>query len=121
MGARKLFSDTPSWKGAPTIRARLLDCVPTLAPLRRYMLTVLRLDGMIAVHSVRAVFTALAGVDGVKQADVKLGHAEIEHDAPLDLESVRAALESVGVQLLDATLERRRLGVLNEEEDSPDA
>ncbi|MEP7345121.1 MAG: copper-transporting ATPase [Gemmatimonadaceae bacterium] len=75
------------------------------------MITVLRLDGMLAVHAARAAFAALAGVDGIRWADVKLGRAELEHDGPLDLDAVRAALATVGVQLVDATSERRRLDV----------
>jgi len=35
---------------------------------------------MTCQHCVRAVFTALAGVEGIARADVKIGSAEVEHD-----------------------------------------
>ncbi len=71
---------------------------------------------MLAVHAVRAAFAALAGVPGVQRADVRLGRAELEHDAPLDADAIRAALASVGVELVEATTERRRLGVRNQDD-----
>lgn len=75
------------------------------------MITNLELGGMVAVHAVRAVFTALAGVDGVRGAEVKLGSAEVEHDQPLDLAALQRALEPIGVEVIAATTTRRRLGV----------
>jgi copper chaperone CopZ len=49
----------------------------------------LTIDGMHAVHAVRAVYTAFAGVPGVVRADVALGRATVEHDGS----ATRAALE----------------------------
>src|SRR5436190_20880529 len=45
------------------------------------MVSILTISGMVAVHSKRAVFTALAGVVGVVSAEVEMGRAVIEHDA----------------------------------------
>jgi hypothetical protein len=54
------------------------------------VITVLRLDGMLAVHSARAAFAALAAwMESASRRQV--GRAEIEHDAPLNLDAVRAA------------------------------
>jgi len=66
---------------------------------------------MLAVHSARAAFAALAGVSGVSRANVTLGHAELQHDAALDLDAVTAALHDVGIDVLEVTTDRRRLGV----------
>jgi copper chaperone CopZ len=49
----------------------------------------LTIAGMHAVHAVRAVYTAFAGVPGVVRADVALGRATVEHDGS----TTRAALE----------------------------
>lgn len=49
-------------------------------PSRVLRLEVL-IDGMVAVHAKQAVYTALAGVDGVRAALVELGRVEIELQA----------------------------------------
>ena len=49
----------------------------------------LTIAGMTAVHAVRAVYTAFAGVPGIVRADVTLGGATVEHDGTVS----RAALE----------------------------
>jgi len=46
----------------------------------RTMVSTVTISGMVAVHSKRAVFTALSGVPGVVSAEVELGRAVIEHD-----------------------------------------
>lgn len=38
----------------------------------------LLIDGMLAVHAKHALYTALAGVEGVRGAVVELGRAELE-------------------------------------------
>ena len=50
----------------------------------------LPIAGMHAVHAVRAVYTAFAGVPGVVRADVALGRATVAHDGT----ATRAALEA---------------------------
>ena len=74
--------------------------------------TRLELSGMHAVHAVRAVFTALTAVEGITRADVQLGRAVIEHDGRATLERLREALAVVGVGIVDAIDERRRLPTL---------
>ena len=74
--------------------------------------TRLELSGMHAVHAVRAVFTALTAVEGITRADVQLGRAVIEHDGRATIERLREALAVVGVGIVDAIDERRRLPTL---------
>ena len=59
----------------------------------------LTLEGMLAVHAKRAVFTALAGVPGVTSAEVDMGCATIDCDQQVTEATLRAALELVGVRL----------------------
>jgi copper chaperone CopZ len=68
------------------------------------MVSILTISGMIAVHSKRAVFTALAGVAGIAAAQVELGRATIEHDERATTDAIEAAIESVGCRVL--TIER---------------
>jgi len=63
---------------------------------RAVTVTVLTISGMLAVHAKRAVFTALAGVPGVRAAEVELGRAVVEHDEQVTDEMLAAAIESVG-------------------------
>lgn len=74
--------------------------------------TIIRIAGMSCQHCVRAVFTALAGVPGVRRADVRIGGATIEHDGPLDADAVRAAVELAGYEVADHATPRRGLPVL---------
>ena len=71
------------------------------------MTSVLTISGMIAVHSKRAVFTALSGVAGVARADVELGRAVVEHDARATHDAFAEALSIVGCALVDLATERR--------------
>jgi copper chaperone CopZ len=59
----------------------------------------LAIDGMIAVHARRAVFTALAGVSGVSGAEVEMGSAVLDCDGPVREDEVRAAVESAGCRV----------------------
>jgi copper chaperone CopZ len=59
----------------------------------------LDIAGMVAVHSVRAVYTALGGVPGVLTADVSMGHAAIVHDGTVVRDAVAAAVAIVGCEL----------------------
>ncbi|HET7456009.1 MAG TPA: heavy-metal-associated domain-containing protein [Gemmatimonadaceae bacterium] len=74
--------------------------------------SVVTIRGMIAVHSVRAVFTALAGVDGILRADVELGRATVEHDGRATPERLREAIAVAGCEVEDVVEERRRLPVV---------
>ena len=74
--------------------------------------TRLELAGMHAVHSVRAVFTALTAVEGIVRADVQLGRATLEHDGRATLARLREALALVDVTIVGSEEVRRRLPTL---------
>jgi copper chaperone CopZ len=57
---------------------------------------------------VRAVFTALAGVEGVTRADVGIGLVEVEHDGSVTLEQLRAAIDVAGYQVVGEEPRSRR-------------
>jgi copper chaperone CopZ len=71
------------------------------------MLVRATIRGMRSVHCVRAVFTALAGVEGVTRADVALGSAEIEHDGRTTAAAVEGALRLIGYEVIGWEAERR--------------
>ena len=73
------------------------------------MLTTLTISGMRSVHSARAVFTALAAVEGISSADVQLGRAVIEHDGRATADALRAAVAVAGYEVTEVREERRRL------------
>lgn len=66
------------------------------------------IGGMHAVHSVRAVFTALTAVPGIERCDVVLGRATIDHDGRATEEALREALAVVDCTLEAVTTERTR-------------
>lgn len=76
------------------------------------MQTTIRIEGMTCRHCVQAVWTALAGVEGVERAEVGIGAATLEHDGRATPEAIRAAVEVAGYRVSEATEERRRLRVL---------
>ena len=76
------------------------------------MTTHLTIKGMTAVHSVRAVFTALAAVEGISRADVSMGRATIEHDGRATPEALAAAIAEAGYEVTECTEERRSLPLL---------
>ena len=72
----------------------------------------LTIRGMSSVHAARAIFTALAGVAGVSQADVGRGGAVVEHDGSVTGAALREAVELAGFEVAGITEERRVLRVL---------
>lgn len=66
----------------------------------------LTLDGMTAVHAVRAFWTALAGVPGVTRADVQMGTATVEHDGTVTREALDAAAALAGCTIVGWREER---------------
>lgn len=54
------------------------------------------IDGMLAVHARHAVFTALAGVEGIERAEVELGRAVVEHDGRVAAATLRDAVSAAG-------------------------
>lgn len=71
------------------------------------MVSILTISGMVAVHSKRAVFTALSGVPGVLSAEVEMGRAVVEHDGSATAESLAAAIALVGCEVTSTKSERR--------------
>ena len=69
--------------------------------------TTFTIQGMLAVHAAHAVYTALAGVDGIITADVKVGRATIEHDGRATHEQIVEAIELAGYRVIDVRDERR--------------
>ncbi|HEY4303401.1 MAG TPA: heavy-metal-associated domain-containing protein [Gemmatimonadaceae bacterium] len=76
------------------------------------MITRIRIAGMSCAHCVRAVFTSLAGVDGVARAEVSIGSAEIEHDGSVSLDALRDAIAVAGYTVLDGSTNRRALPLI---------
>ena len=65
------------------------------------MQTTVSISGMTCAHCVRAVFTALAGVEGIERADVSIGKAVIDHDRMVTPEQIRAAIQLAGYDVTD--------------------
>jgi copper chaperone CopZ len=76
------------------------------------MTTTLRIGGMTSVHAARALWTALAGVEGIARADVKVGQATVEHDGGATPDVLRAVVSSLGYTVLACHEDRRGLPVL---------
>jgi copper chaperone CopZ len=67
-----------------------------------------RIAGMTCQHCVRAVWTALTGVEGIECAEVALGGATIEHDGRATLAAVREAVAVAGYEVVDGEEDRGR-------------
>ena len=76
------------------------------------MVTTAKINGMSCAHCVRAVFTALGGVDGVARADVSIGQAIIEHDGSVSHDAVREAISIAGYDVAEFREDRRSLPVV---------
>ena len=76
------------------------------------MRTTIRIAGMSCQHCVRAVFTALTPVEGIRSAEVAIGHATIEHDGTVTTEQLRDAIAVAGYTVEEGVEERRRLPLL---------
>jgi hypothetical protein len=71
-----------------------------------------QLDGLVAVHAVRAVWTALGAVPGLLSAEVTMQGAVLELDGDLDRAALDAALDAAGVSVRSLRVEARVLPVL---------
>ena len=71
------------------------------------MRMIVTVDGMRAVHCVRAVHTALALVPGIRWCDVSVGRVELEHDGSATDAQVREAIGVAGFAVSDVRGERR--------------
>jgi copper chaperone CopZ len=76
------------------------------------VITTIRLTGMRTVHCVRAVRTALAAIDGIQAADVQVGMASLEHEAPLAPEALHDAIAPTGYVISDIGSVPRTLRVI---------
>lgn len=76
------------------------------------MVTNATITGMSCAHCVRAVFTALAGVEGVERADVSIGRAVIEHDGSVSHDAIAEAISIAGYEVADFRDDRRALPVV---------
>ena len=65
----------------------------------------LAITGMTSVHAKRALFTALAGVPGVRSAEVEMGAALLDCDGVVDQQALRAAITELGLTLTTITRE----------------
>ncbi|MCC7054793.1 MAG: heavy-metal-associated domain-containing protein [Gemmatimonadaceae bacterium] len=77
------------------------------------MRTLVEVEGMRAVHCVRAVQTALVMVDGIRWCDVTLGRVEVEHDGAATEAALRQAIGVAGFAV-SAVRSERRLPVVGE-------
>ena len=73
------------------------------------MKTTASISGMTCAHCVRAVFTSLAGVEGIDSADVSIGRAAIEHNGTVTPEQIRSAIAIAGYEVTDFKDDRRSL------------
>ena len=71
------------------------------------MRTIVVVDGMRAVHCVRAVQTALAMVPGITWCDVGMGRVELEHDGAATESQLRDAIAVAGFAVSAVRAERR--------------
>jgi copper chaperone CopZ len=78
------------------------------------MITRARVQGMTCQHCVRAVFTALAAVEGITRADVGVGMIEVEHDGSVSVEQLREAVAVAGYVVGEAETNRRVLPLIAE-------
>jgi copper chaperone CopZ len=67
---------------------------------------------MTSVHASRAIFTALAGVDGIVLADVGQGSATVEHDGTVTAAALQEAVALAGYAVVEMREERRVLPLL---------
>ena len=71
------------------------------------------LDGLIAIHAVRAVRMALGAVPGVVVAEVTMTGAALELEGVVDVLALRAvlasALDVVGVRIVTIRVLQRRI------------
>ena len=75
------------------------------------MTTTALIAGMTCAHCVRAVFTSLAGVPGIVNADVSIGQVAIEHDGTVTPEAIRDAIALAGYEVTGTSNERRTLPI----------
>lgn len=68
--------------------------------------TVATVAGMHGEHARRAVFTALAALPAIRQADVRLGEIVVEHDGSVTVEALREAVAVAGYTVIGGETRR---------------
>ncbi|WP_353268398.1 hypothetical protein [Gemmatimonas sp.] len=71
-----------------------------------------QIDGLLSVHAVRAVWTALGAVPGILGAEVTMQGAVLETDGPVDRQLLEEALAMAGVTLRSLQIEKGSLPLL---------
>jgi copper chaperone CopZ len=71
------------------------------------MRTIVEVEGMRAVHCVRAVQTAMAMVPGISWCEVAMGRVELEHDGGATEPRLREAIAVAGFAIAAIRAERR--------------
>ena len=71
------------------------------------MRTIVTVEGMQAVHCVRAVQTALSMVPGITWCDVSIGAVAVEHDGDATEPRLREAIGVAGFVVSSVRVERR--------------
>jgi hypothetical protein len=71
-----------------------------------------QIEGLLSVHAVRAVWTALGAVPGVLTAEVSMKGAILESEGPLDHRVLEEALAMAGVRVTAVTVEKGGLPLL---------
>lgn len=71
-----------------------------------------QIEGLLSVHAVRAVWTALSAVPGVITAEVSMRGAVLDIEGPLDEPVLAESLAMAGVRLLGTTVEKGQLPLL---------
>ena len=94
---------------APSPRKAVFMPMKLPCPYLSRMITRARVEGMSCQHCVRAVFTALAAVEGITRADVRIGQIEVEHDGAVTVEQLRRAVEVAGYVVSAGETNRRAL------------
>ena len=79
---------------------------------RRRLRLTLEIENMLAVHAIRALHTAVAGLDGIRIDQVSLGRAELRYegyadDSALD-SALRSTLDVIGLRLIALHIEPDR-------------
>jgi hypothetical protein len=77
----------------------------------RYRIHV-QIEGLLSVHAVRAVRTALAGVPGVLGAEVSMRGAVLDADEAIAPGLLHEALAHAGVQVVDIRTEKGSLPIV---------
>ncbi len=67
----------------------------------------IKIDGMHAVHAVRALETALGGLAGVRGLEVSMGEAAVTHDGRVTPTRIREAIQEAGFVVTSVSEDRR--------------